>query len=103
VAHGARLVLVELDRPWDDDELLALSNQLATCATAIGLGAYSGAPLESLGEDCLFEPELEMLDAETVAFHVTRFRAHPAAIDALLSACIAFVGERSTTCRLVVE
>lgn len=100
---GEVRILVEMDRPWDDDETEALDNQLATCATAISMGAYVVAPVEWTDGDCLFEPELERLDAETVAFHITRFRAHPAAIDALLNACIACIAEFGMTCSLVVE
>ena len=97
-------ILIEIDRPWSGDEIAALSNRLATCATAISLGAYAVSPLDPQGGNCLFEPELETLDRKTVAFHVTRFRADLAAVEALLAACIACAGELGiSSCRLEVE
>ncbi len=95
-------IFIAPERDLAEPELTDLMNRLATCATAISLGAYGQEPSLVRPYGCTFDDEFDTVAGE-VAFCIRRLRADPAAALGLLNACIAHFAEAQVRVRIRLE
>lgn len=95
-------MLIAPERELAEGELTDLMNRLATCVTAISLGAYGQEPSLAQPYGCTFDSDFDTV-AGDIAFCVWRLRADPAAALGLVNACIAHFEEAQVRVRISLE
>lgn len=77
---------LSFDGPPSDEEKGGIEQSLLLWAHAASSGAYGVAPVEPLKCSFQFAEEVDWFDAR-LSWALTRFRAHPDALDGLLNVC----------------